>query len=118
MGVLSVYHPDIIEYINAKSYEEGKLVHFNLSVMVDDDFMKAVENDEIIYLHYPAYDDEGFMIKDESQWKIRKPIKAKELYDMIIRKAYDNGEPGILQYENMNKDNNLWYMENIISTNP
>ena len=118
MGVLSVYHPDIFEYLNAKSYDEGKLVHFNLSVMVDDDFMRAVENDEEIYLHYPIYDDKGFLIKDESKWKIKKPVKARELYDMIIRKAYDTGEPGILHYENMNKDNNIWYIENIISTNP
>lgn len=118
MAVLSVYHPDIFEFINAKSYDEGRLVHFNLSVMVDDDFMYAVKQDKEIYLHYPVYDDRGFLIKDESKWKIRKQIKARELYDMIIRKAYDNGEPGILQYNNMNKDNNLWYMENIVNTNP
>lgn len=118
MSVLSIYHPDIIEYIHAKSYDEGKLVHFNLSVMVDDDFMKAVENDEDIYLHYPVYDDKGFLIKDESKWQIKKTVKAKELYNMIIRKAYETGEPGIMYYQNMNNDNNLWYMENIISTNP
>jgi ribonucleoside-diphosphate reductase alpha chain len=118
MGVLSVYHPDIIEYINAKSYDEGKLVHFNLSVMVDDDFMKAVENDEEIYLHYPIYNPDGTMIKDESKWTHKKKIKAKELWDLIIRKAYDNGEPGILFYENMNKDNNIWYIEKIVNTNP
>lgn len=118
MAVLSVYHPDIFEFINAKSYNEGKLVHFNLSVMVDDDFMKAVKNDSEIFLHYPVYDDKGFLVKDENKWKIKKTINARKLYDMIIRKAYDNGEPGILYYDNMNRDNNLWYMENIVNTNP
>lgn len=118
MSVLSIRHPDILEYIQAKSYEEGKLVHFNMSVMVDDEFMVAVENDLDFNLHYPIYDNKGFIIKDESLWKIKKPIKARELWDIIMKKAYDNGEPGILFYENINKDNNTYYMENIVNTNP
>ena len=118
MAVLSVYHPDIFEYINAKSYDKGILTHFNLSVMVDDDFMKALENNDDIFLHYPIYDDNGFMIKDESKWQYKKKIKAQKIWDMIIQKAYDNGEPGILFYDNMNKDNNTYYVENVINTNP
>lgn len=118
MSVLSIYHPDIYDYISAKSYEEGKLVHFNMSVMIDDDFMIAVKNNNDIDLHYPIYDDKGNMIKDNHQWKIKKTVKAKELWDLIIKKAYDNGEPGVLFYNNMNKDNTIWYMENVINTNP
>ena len=58
MGVLNVYHPDIEEFINVKS-TSGKLTHFNLSVMVDDAFMRAVENNEYVTLHFPVYDNHG-----------------------------------------------------------
>lgn len=118
MGGLSIYHPDIFEFINAKSYDKGILTHFNLSIVVDNDFMNAVENNEDIFLHYPVYDNNGFLIKDETKWQFKKKVSAIELWNMIIRKAYDNGEPGILFYDNMNLDNNTWYIENIINTNP
>ena len=118
MGVLSIRHPDIYEYINAKSYEEGKLVHFNLSIMVDDEFMNTVENDENFTLHYPVYDEKGYFIKDKTKWTHSKEIKAREMWDIIMKRAYDNGEPGILFYDNMNKDNNTSYIETIIATNP
>jgi len=118
MGVMSVYNMDIEEFINAKSYEEGKLNHFNVSVMVDDDFISAVRNNEKVYLHYPVYDEEGKLLKDESKWKLKKEIDANYIWDLIMRKAYDNGEPGIFFYDNLNRDNNLWYIENIVCTNP
>ena len=118
MSVLSIYHPDIYDYIKAKSYEEGKLIHFNMSVMVDDDFMLAVKDNKEIEIHYPIYDNDGFMIKDKTQWKIKKTVEARILWDLLMHKAYDNGEPGIMFYNNMNKDNNTWYMENIVNTNP
>ena len=118
MGVCSIYNMDIEDFINAKSYDEGKLVHFNVSVMVDDDFMNAVRNDETIFLHFPVYDDKGKILKDESKWKYKKEVQAKYLWDLIMKKAYDNGEPGIFFYENLNRDNTLWYIENVICTNP
>lgn len=118
MGVLPVYHPDIVEFVNAKSYETGKLNQFNISVMVDNDFMNAVKKDENIFLHFPVYNEDGSINKDESSWKIKKEVSAKEIWDMIIKRAYDNGEPGVLFYENMNDDNNLKYIEKIVCTNP
>ena len=118
MGVLNVYHPDIEEFISAKSYEAGILNHFNLSVMIDDDFMGAVNDDREIYLHWPVYDDCGRIIKDEKKWKIKKKVRARDIWDKIMRKAYESGEPGVLFYDNMNKDNTTNYKENIISTNP
>lgn len=118
MGVMNIYNIDIEDFINAKSYEKGKLEHFNLSVMVDDDFMRAVKNNENIFLHHPVYDESGNIIKDEKKWKYKKEINAKYLWDLIIKKAYDNGEPGIFYYNNMNKDNNLWYIEKIVNSNP
>jgi ribonucleoside-diphosphate reductase alpha chain len=118
MSVLNIYHPDIFEYLEAKSYDAGKLVHFNMSIMIDDDFMNAVENNEDIYLHYPVYNEKGYIINDDSKWIIKKKQNAKALYDLIIKKAYDTGEYGVFFYDNLNKDNNTWYCENIISSNP
>lgn len=118
MGVLNIYHPDIEEFIFAKSKDPNMLKHFNLSVMVDDDFMKAKDSNEDVYLHYPVYDSSGRILKDPKKWQVSKKVNAKELWDKIIGLAYDNGEPGILFYDNMNKLNPTSYMENIICTNP
>ena len=118
MGCLCIYHPDIFEFLESKSWDEGKLTHFNLSVLVDDDFMNAVKEDKIITLRYPCMNEKGEFIKDESQWKIKKEVRAKELWDSIMTKAYNTGEYGVLYYDNMNKDNNLYYMEKIVTTNP
>lgn len=118
MGVLNVYNMDIEDFITAKSYEAGKLNHFNVSVMVDDDFITAVRNNKDIYLHHPVYDKNGAILKDPKEWKLSKKVSAVKLWDLIIKRAYDNGEPGIFFYDNLNRDNNLWYIENIVCTNP
>jgi len=118
MGVMNIYDMDIETFINAKATDSSKLNHFNLSVMVDDDFITAVRNNEEVWLHHPVYDEEGNILKDESQWIYKKKASAKKLWDEIIRKAYDNGEPGIFFYDNLNKDNNLWYIEHIVCSNP
>lgn len=118
MGVLNVYHPDILDFITAKSYNAGVLNHFNLSVMVDDAFMNAALDRKDITLHWPVYDETGKILKDPKRWKITRKINAGELWDIIIHKAYDNGEPGIFFYDNMNRDNPLRYAENIVSSNP
>ena len=117
MGVLNVYHPDIENFITAKT-QKGKFEHFNLSVMVDDAFMKAVESDSDVYLHFPVYDDKGKIENNKNKWKVYKSVRAKSLWDKIMRLAYDNGEPGIFFYDNMNKDNNLFYAQNIVCSNP
>ncbi len=118
MGVLSIYHPDIKEFIEAKSTNAKRLEHFNLSVMVDNDFMIAAENNKNIYLHFPVYEEDGSICKDENKWQIKKEVNAKELWDEIMKKAYDNGEPGVFFYDNMNNDNNLYYIEKIVCSNP
>ena len=118
MGVLSVYHPDIEEFLEAKASDPKRLCHFNLSVMVDDAFMEAAERGDNITLHWPVYNDVGYIERDESKWKVRKTVNAKELWEKIIRKAYDNGEPGVLFYDAMNELNPLYYTERIRCTNP
>lgn len=118
MGILSIYHPDIFSYLDAKSYDEGRLVHFNLSIMVDDAFMKAKQANEKITLHFPVYNEIGKMITDPAEWTHSEEVDANELWDMIMQKAYTTGEYGVFFYENLNRDNNTWYMETLINTNP
>lgn len=118
MGCLCIYHPDIEEFIEAKSWDKDKLTQFNMSVLIDDSFMYAVENDMNIYLHYPCMTEDGRIEYDKDKWIIKKEIKAKDLWDKIMARAYNFGEPGVLYYDNFNKDNNLYYMENIVTTNP
>ena len=118
MGVMNVYNMDIIDFITAKSYDEGKLNHFNVSVMVDNDFITAVKNNENVFLHYPVYNSNGEIEKNPDNWIYSKEVSAKEIWEQIMQKAYDNGEPGVFFYDNLNKDNNLWYVENIVCSNP
>lgn len=118
MGVINVYHPDIQEYIHAKSYETGILNHFNLSVMVDNAFMESAHSRAEITLHWPVYNDVGEIERDPSKWKVTKQINAGDLWDEIMQMAYDNGEPGIFFYDNLNGDNNIWYDGKILSSNP
>lgn len=118
MGVMNIYDMDIEEFINAKATDSEKLKHFNLSVMVDDAFITAVRADNTITLHHPVYDEEGKIERNPEKWQYFKEVRAKILWDKIIRKAYENGEPGIFFYDNLNNDNNLWYIENIVCSNP
>ena len=119
MGMLYILHPDILEYIDAKSYKEDKLTQFNMSVLIDDKFMKAVEEDEYVNLIYPCMDKCGNILSEKDKGvKIFKTIKAKELWDKIMNKAYMNGEPGVIFFDNLNKFNNTSYIENIVACNP
>ena len=119
MGMLYVLHPDILDYIDAKSYEEDKLTQFNISVLIDDKFMKAVKNDEEVSLIYPCMDEDGNILSEEDEGvKVFDKIKARELWNKIIYKAYMYGEPGVIYYDNLNKFNNTYYIENIVCCNP
>ena len=109
---------DIEDFITAKSKDSNTLKHFNISVMVDDDFIKKAENDEEYYVHHPVYDEDGSILNNPEKWVYSKKVSAKKIWDMIIEQAYNYGEPGVLFYDTMNRDNNLWYIEKINATNP
>lgn len=127
MGVLRCDHPDIETFIAAKK-NSVMLRHFNLSVFVSDAFMEAVKKDamwnlvfpeqgadssnpDIVIQHWPGYND-------PVPCRIHRRVNARELWNRIIKSAYDYAEPGVLFEDTINRQNNLYYREWIGATNP
>ena len=105
MGILDADHPDVFDFIKAKT-EEGKLKNFNISVGTPDAFMGAVENDD--------YWD---LLNPRTRETVRT-VKARELFKLICEMAWKTGDPGMVFMDKMNKDNALAHLGAITSTNP
>lgn len=103
MGCLRVDHPDIMEFITAKANHD-KLTQFNVSVLVTDKFMEAVKADE------------GFDLVFDG--RVYDTVRARSLWDAILRNTWDWAEPGVIFIDRVNEMNNLWYIEDISATNP
>jgi ribonucleoside-diphosphate reductase alpha chain len=104
MGVMHVWHPDIEEFITAKQ-TPGVLENFNVSVAIDDKFMKAVEEDG-------NYD----LVNPRNMQTIRT-VKARGIFKLISYSAWKSAEPGMLFIDTINRTNPTPKYE-IRATNP
>lgn len=103
MGVLRVDHPDIEEFIRIKQ-NSSKLLGFNISVGITNEFMHAVENGDEFNLRFAK--------------RNYKTVNAGALWELLMRSTYDWSEPGVLFLDTINGWNNLYYCEQITATNP
>jgi ribonucleoside-diphosphate reductase alpha chain len=121
MGVLSIDHPDVMEFITAKR-TPGRWNNFNVSVGVSDAFIDAVQADrswDLVHAARPGDDqiEQGARQREDGKWLYQK-MRAQDLWNTIMRSSYDFAEPGILFLDQINRDNNLRAIESISATNP
>lgn len=121
MGVLRIDHPDVHEFITAKR-TVGRWNNFNVSVAVTNEFMSALAEQRPWELVHPARPGKALMVagaylRADGLW-VYRTVPANELWDTVMRSAYDFAEPGILFLDQINQDNNLSYCESIAATNP
>lgn len=140
MGTFDVSHPDVKDFIRAKR-EDGRLRQFNLSLLITDGFMEAVNTDadwqlvfpintkeqaeldpssgeEVVWREWPTH--ENYIVRDDGlvACKVYGHIRARHLWDMIMVSTYDYAEPGFILIDRVNEMNNNWWCENIRATNP
>ncbi|MCZ6518059.1 MAG: adenosylcobalamin-dependent ribonucleoside-diphosphate reductase [Gammaproteobacteria bacterium] len=142
MGTFDIGHPDVMDFIRAKR-ENGRLRQFNLSLLITDEFMRAVKNGEdwvmsfpldrqqlesdnvdlenpeqVIWRDWPI--TEGYLTDDDGRvaCKVYKTLPARRLWDVIMSSTYDFAEPGFVLIDGVNDMNNNWFDENIRATNP
>jgi ribonucleoside-diphosphate reductase alpha chain len=121
MGVLRIDHPDVMDFITAKR-TPGRWNNFNVSVGVPDTFMQALGDDqpwELVHRARPSASliAQGAFQRADGLW-VYQTMAARELWDTVMKSAYDFAEPGILFLDHINLDNNLRYCEAIAATNP
>ncbi len=142
MGTFDIGHPDVLEFIRAKR-ENGRLRQFNLSLLITEEFMKAVKHDAPWCLAFPLDTKEfeadqpdiadsmkfvwrewpstaGYVANDAGLvvCKIYKILPARRVWDLIMSSTYDFAEPGFILIDKVNEMNNNWWVENIRATNP
>ncbi|EAR49790.1 Ribonucleotide reductase [Oceanicola granulosus HTCC2516] len=103
MATMRCDHPDVEQFIEAKS-DPARLRMFNMSVLVTDPFMEAVKADADWELTFGG--------------EVFRTVRARELWDRIMRSTYDYAEPGVIFIDRINEMNNLAYCETIAATNP
>lgn len=113
MGVLAVHHPDIYEFIRAKTVE-GKISNFNISVAITDEFMEAVEKDADFTLRWTPQGKTD----DPVHYTVSQVIRARDLWDEIIKDAWMLGDPGCLFIDAANRQNPCPTHYTLEATNP
>ena len=105
MGILRADHPDIIEFITAKT-KEGFLTNFNISVAVDDKFMNAV------------MEDGEYELVNPRNREVVKKVRARDIWNLIIMMAWRTGDPGVVFIDEINRHNPTPHAGIMESTNP
>ena len=138
IAILPVWHPDVLDFIVAKRGSlNNSLTNFNISVGVTDKFMEALEAGEDWDLVFPNYEDykeqydehwsnidkiEDWVdllgVPSEKALKVYKTLPARELWDAVLKNAYDFAEPGVVFLDKINENSPLNYTEFIHATNP
>ena len=128
MATLRCDHPDIEKFIEAK-VSGANLQHFNLAVLVSDEFMRAVEEDGPWSLVFPLGEHPipGGCEVCERVWSgattpqlclVHRRVPARALWDRLLAAEHASAEPGVLFVDRINSANNLWYCEQLSATNP
>jgi ribonucleoside-diphosphate reductase alpha chain len=126
MGVLRIDHPDIDEFITCKT-DENAITNFNISVGITDAFMQAVKQDTDWELSFPDVNSPGYRgfsgTPEQAQekgipLKTFKKVRARDLFDKIVRQAHFNGEPGVLFLDAANRTNPVPHLYPLEATNP
>jgi ribonucleoside-diphosphate reductase alpha chain len=126
MAVLRVDHPDIEEFITCKD-QEGNISNFNISVGITDAFMRAVREDAEWELRFPDVAApeyrkfRGTLEQAEAAGipiRVYKKVRARDLFDKIVRQAHHNGEPGVLFLDAANRSNPVPHLYQLEATNP
>ncbi|MEG2542020.1 MAG: vitamin B12-dependent ribonucleotide reductase [Christensenellaceae bacterium] len=105
MGILRIDHPDILDFIQCKK-NSTEITNFNISVGVTEEFMRAVK------------ENREYALIDPHTKKELKKLNAPEVFQLIINMAWENGEPGIVFLDRINKDNPVPQLGEVESTNP
>jgi ribonucleoside-diphosphate reductase alpha chain len=105
MAILSVNHPDILEFITCKE-DDTTLNNFNISVGISERFMEAVKSDG------------QFELVNPRNGEVTKTVSARQVFNLIVKMAWKNGEPGIIFLDRINRDNPTPEIGDIESTNP
>jgi ribonucleoside-diphosphate reductase alpha chain len=136
MATFDLEHPDVLNVIKAKR-EDGKLRQFNISLLITEKFLEAVKNntewvfsfpvtrktfdanEKYIYRKFPG-DLTNYLKNKEGEvaCKIYGSMPAVELWDIIMQSTYTFSEPGFLLIDKINKENPLYFCEDIRATNP
>lgn len=103
MGCLRIDHPDVEDFIDAKR-DGTRFRNFNLSVLITDAFMQALE-----------HDGEWRFVFDGT---VYRTVQARELWQRLMKATYDVAEPGVIFIDRVNQKNNLAYSETICASNP
>ncbi len=139
MATFDVSHPDVFDVITAKR-EAGRLRQFNLSLLITEEFVEAVKADaqwalvfplsraeqadeaadraSLVWRRWPSKHDYLVNDRGEVACRVYRTVRARDLWDSIMRSTYEFAEPGFILIDRYNEMNNNWFCEQLRATNP